>query len=330
MTTQTQTQTQTSSAWKRFRSQKRSLLGLILVAAILLFALFAPSLATHDAMTSHFDTGCDALGNPVAPNREFLLGTDLIFRDQLSTLLGGVLGMVGGYFEGRRGFPIPWLALALFILFLVNGHSAALALLVLLLVLSIPAVAKLLPQVVRTTLLGKVRVNADSVLGVSIDVGLSFPFLLLVLAIGAAFEKATMFTILLTLGLTGWMGIARIVRAKTLEVRRRDFVTASLGLGQSTARILAKHILPNVSGPLFAIATLSVGPMIVAESVLSYLGVGISPPEPTWGHMLLEGQELLQSAPWLFFAPASMIVLSALGFNLLGEGLRDAYSERLR
>jgi peptide/nickel transport system permease protein len=176
----------------------------------------------------------------------------------------------------------------------------------------------------RSMLLQRSNVNLDDVIGVAVDVGLSFPFLLLVMAVAASFEKANIWTILLTLGLTSWLGIARVIRAKTLEIRSREFVVAAQALGQSTPRILVTHILPNVRGALVAIATLSVGPMIVAESVLSYLGVGLAPPTPTWGHMLQEGQEVLSSAPWLFFAPSVLILLTTLGFNMLGEGLRSS------
>jgi ABC-type dipeptide/oligopeptide/nickel transport system permease subunit len=161
-----------------------------------------------------------------------------------------------------------------------------------------------------------------------VDVGLAFPFLLLVMAIGSALERTTPATIMLTLGLTGWLGIARIVRSKTMTIRNLDFVLASRALGQSTPSILVRHVLPNVAGPVVVLATISVAQMIVAESVLSYLGAGVSPPTPTWGQMLFEGQDFYAVAPWMLAAPAVMILLSVFGFNLLGEGLRDALDPR--
>src|SRR5690606_28729412 len=130
---------------------------------------------------------------------------------------------------------------------------------------------------------------------------------LIVMALGAALDRTTATTIFLTLGLTGWLGVARVIRAKTLQVRSLDFVVAARALGQSTWRILARHVLPNVAGPLVVIATILVAQMILAESVLSYLGAGISPPTPTWGHMLLEGQDYLTAAPWISGAPAAAI-----------------------
>jgi peptide/nickel transport system permease protein len=158
----------------------------------------------------------------------------------------------------------------------------------------------------------------------AVDVGLSFPFLLLVMAIGAAVERTTVGTVLLILGLTGWLGTARLVRAKTLQIRALDFIVAARALGQSTPRILVSHVLPNVAGPLLVVATFSVAQMIVAEGALGFLGVGVAPPTATWGGMLYDGQDYTLVAPWVLLAPASALVLSVLGFNLLGEGLRDA------
>jgi peptide/nickel transport system permease protein len=160
------------------------------------------------------------------------------------------------------------------------------------------------------------------------DVLLAFPFLLLVMAIGASLDRTTSVTIFLTLGATGWLGMARVLRAKTMQVRGLDYVEASRALGQSTARLLFKHVLPNVVGPLIVTATVLVAQMVIADSILSYLGVGISPPTPTWGRMLLEGQDDYLVAPWLVAAPAVAILLAVWGFNMLGEGLRDALDPR--
>jgi peptide/nickel transport system permease protein len=137
-------------------------------------------------------------------------------------------------------------------------------------------------------------------------------------------ERTTPTTIALTLGLTGWLGTARIIRAKTMQIRALDFVVASRALGQRAPQIILRHILPNVSGPLIVVATISVAQMILAESVLSFLGAGVAPPTPTWGHMLYEGQDYLSIAPWISVAPGVAIMATVLGFNLLGEGLRDA------
>jgi peptide/nickel transport system permease protein len=157
-----------------------------------------------------------------------------------------------------------------------------------------------------------------------VDIGLSFPYLVLVMAIGAAVGDTTVVTLLLVLGLTSWFGTARIIRSKTIQVRSLDFTLAGRALGQSSAMIVLKHVLPNVTGPLIVIASASVAQMIIAESVLSYLQVALPPPQATWGRMLQEGQRHYTLAPRLAFFPGLLIFLSVLGFNLVGEGLRDA------
>jgi peptide/nickel transport system permease protein len=180
----------------------------------------------------------------------------------------------------------------------------------------------------ESVLASALYLDADTALMRVVDVLLSFPFLLLVMALGAALDRTSVATILWTLGLTGWLGTARVVRARTLQVKALDFVLAARALGQSSAGIVARHLLPNVAGPLIVIATASVAQMILAESVLSYLGVGIAPPTATWGRLLFEGQDAYLSAPWMLAAPAAAIVVSVFGFNLLGEGLRDALDPR--
>jgi ABC-type dipeptide/oligopeptide/nickel transport system permease subunit len=270
----------------RLVRDRGALTGAVLVACLVAFALLFPLVSSHDPFASDFARGIGPSGGPAPPGSAFLLGTDRIFRDELVRLACGA-------------------RLSLFI--------AASATLLATAIGGIVGIAA-----------GFFRGVTDLVLMRLVDVGLAFPFLLLVMAIGAALGKTTPATILLVLGLTGWLGSARIVRAKTIQIRDADFVTASRALGQSTPRILFLHVLPNVAGPLAVLATLSIAQMIVAESVLSYLGAGIAPPTPTWGHMLFEGQDMALVAPWTLVAPAVAILVSTLAFNLLGEGLRDA------
>jgi peptide/nickel transport system permease protein len=130
------------------------------------------------------------------------------------------------------------------------------------------------------------------------------------------------------LGLTAWTGTARVIRAKTLQLRELEFVTASRALGQSTPSILLRHVLPNVVGVAIVLATNSVATMIVAEAALSFLGLSIPPPAASWGRMLDDGRPYATLAPWLLVAPAIAILLAVLGFNLLGEGLRDAFDPK--
>lgn len=269
---------------RRFES-RAARVGAALVGMLLLFAIGGPFLSGHDPYASDFVAGITPEHLPAPPSPAFWFGTDRLFRDVFTRLAVGAR------------------------LSLVIGLAAT-------------AVATTVGAIVGV--LAGWFDRLDGPLMRIVDVGLAFPFLLIVMALGAALERTTATTILLTLGLTGWLGTARVVRAKTLQIRRLDFVTAAHALGQSTAGILVRHVLPNVAGPLTVISTISVAQMILAESVLSYLGAGIAPPTPTWGHMLFEGQDYLTAAPWIAAAPGGAILVAVLGFNLLGEGLRDA------
>jgi ABC-type dipeptide/oligopeptide/nickel transport system permease subunit len=236
----------------------------------------------------------------------------------IAAVIGAAVGIVAG-FASERPPRVPWVTLA--------GLGTGL----LAIALGSPLVAATL--VGFGIWLGRARtagprVDVDGVLMRTVDALLAFPFLLLVMAVGAAFERTSAWTVFVVLGTTSWLGIARVLRAKTMQVRSREFVVAARALGQSTAGILIKHLLPNVAGTLLVLSTLQVAQMMIAESVLAYLGVGVSPPTPTWGRMLFEGQDEYLVAPWLALAPGAAIVLSVWGFNLLGEGLRDALDAR--
>jgi peptide/nickel transport system permease protein len=245
----------------------------------------------------------------------------------IATAIGTVVGIVAGWFQGERGPRVPAITLALSfgaIAALVYERGRVAGLLVTL-AMTIYVVALLKP---KRALSRGLNVDLDSVLMRTVDIGLSFPFLLLVMAIGAALEKTSVGTILLVLGFTGWLGTARIVRARTMQLRHLEFIDAARALGQKTPRVLLFHVLPNVAGPIVVIATAQVAQMIIAESVLAFLGAGVSPPTPTWGGMLAQGQDYVAISPRLVLAPAIAILLTVLGFNLIGEGLRDALDPR--
>ncbi|HEY9225003.1 MAG TPA: ABC transporter permease [Gemmatimonadaceae bacterium] len=161
------------------------------------------------------------------------------------------------------------------------------------------------------------------------DVTLAFPTLLLLIALVAALQPS-LTVVFITIGLVGWAGMARLVRGQVLVVRELEFVQAERALGARDARILIQHILPSVVAPVVIAATLGVAGAIMAESSLSFLGLGVQPPKPSWGSMIADGRDLyqLRRAPWTSFFPGLAIGAAVLGFNLLGDALRDALDPR--
>ena len=154
------------------------------------------------------------------------------------------------------------------------------------------------------------------------DVLLALPRLVLLL-VGVALWRPGLDTILVVLVGTGWMGVARLVRAETIAVRERPFVPAAAALGASSARLLLRHVLPNAIGPAIVATTLGVGNAVLLESGLSFLGLGIQPPAPSWGNMIAGGRDLLVVAPWIALAPGMALVLTVLATTLLGDAWRD-------
>lgn len=161
-----------------------------------------------------------------------------------------------------------------------------------------------------------------------VDVMLCFPSFFLILAV-IAFLEPSLFNIMAVIGLTSWMSVARLVRAETLSLRERDFIQAARLSGAGTARILLRHILPNAAAPVLVSATLGVAGAILLESGLSFLGIGVQYPLPSWGNILIEGKQTLGVAWWLSVFPGLAVLFIVLGYNLLGEGLRDALDPRL-
>jgi ABC-type dipeptide/oligopeptide/nickel transport system permease subunit len=163
------------------------------------------------------------------------------------------------------------------------------------------------------------------------DVTLAFPTLLLLVALVAALQPS-LGVVLFTIGVVGWAGMARIVRAQVLVVRQLEYVHALRALGARDVRIVVRHVLPNVVAPVVIAATLGVAGAIMAEAALSFLGLGVAPPTPSWGSMIAEGRDLsqLRTAPWTSLFPGVAIGAAVLGFNLLGDALRDALDPRFR
>jgi peptide/nickel transport system permease protein len=169
----------------------------------------------------------------------------------------------------------------------------------------------------------------DTLLMRLVDVLISFPLLVLLIAVIALFQPS-IFLVVVVLGLTLWPSTARIVRGEVLSLRQREFIQAAHALGLGAGRIILRHIVPNVLGPVIVAATLGLGNIILIEAGLSFLGMSVQPPTPSWGNMIEDGREFLVRAWWVATFPGLAIVLTVVAFNLIGDGLRDALDPRLR
>ncbi|HEU0013334.1 MAG TPA: oligopeptide ABC transporter permease [Longimicrobium sp.] len=226
------------------------------------------------------------------PSSEHLLGTDKFGRDVLTRMLYG----------SRISLSIGFIAV---------GISITLGTLV-------------------GALSGYFGGWVDAVLMRFTDLMLSFPRLVLLIVVIAVFENSSIFLVVVVLGLTGWMGTSRIVRGEVLSLREREFVQAARALGMSDFRIIMRHVIPNTMAPVIVSATLGIGLTILTEASLSFLGLGVQPPTPSWGNMVADGRDALTAAWWITTFPGLAIVLTVVAFNLLGDGLRDALDPRLR
>jgi peptide/nickel transport system permease protein len=169
----------------------------------------------------------------------------------------------------------------------------------------------------------------DSALMRLVDLMLCFPAFFLILAVIAVLEPS-IWNIMAVIGLTSWMSVARLVRAEFLSLREREFVTAARALGASDTRLILRHMLPNALAPVMVSATLGVAGAILTESALSFLGLGVQPPTPSWGNILTAGKDNIEIAWWLSVFPGLAILVTVMSYNLLGEGIREAIDPRLK
>jgi ABC-type dipeptide/oligopeptide/nickel transport system permease subunit len=281
-----------SRAFRRFRRNKGALAGLVLVVAVTALGLVGPWLAPYDPVEQFADTLLLGNGLPAGPgvDSRHWLGGDILARDELSRLLSGA----------RVSMLVAYLATALAVLIGVTLGLVS----------------------------GYVGGRTDTLLMRLVDVVLSMPFLLIAIVMQRVWDAPGIWTICVVLGVLSWTTLARITRAKTMEARELDYIQAARALGLGHFRILARHVLPNVIGPIIAIATILVARMIIAESALSFLGLGVRPPTASWGSMLNDSQSLLLGVPRLTLYPAVLISMAVFGFNLFGEGLRDAFDPK--
>lgn len=168
----------------------------------------------------------------------------------------------------------------------------------------------------------------DALLMRAVDSGLAIPRVFLLIVVLALWEHGGVAALILVLGLTGWFGTSRLVRAEVQSVRQRDFILAARALGLSGTRIALRHVLPNVAAPIIVTATLGVGNTVLLEAALSFLGIGVRPPLPSWGNMIADGQAYLPTDPAQAIVPGLAVVATVMAFSFLGDALRDAWDPR--
>jgi peptide/nickel transport system permease protein len=270
--------------WKRFRRDGLAVFGLATIAVLVAAAISAPWIVPYDPSEQFFD-GLTLEGAPLPPGERFWFGTDTNGRDQFSRLLYGA----------RTSLLIGIVA---------NGIAVLIG-----------------------TTLGLVAGYVRGVLGAAImrftDLMMAFPALLLAIAL-AAILKPGLNIVILVIALVNWVQIARVIYTETVGLSEREYIEAARAMGAGTTRILLRHLLPHLVPTVIVYATLGIATTVLLESMLSFLGRGVQPPTPAWGMMIFESQSYFLNAPWLVFIPGAAILILALAFNLVGDGLRDA------
>jgi peptide/nickel transport system permease protein len=260
-----------------------ALFGLSVIVIIVLAAVLAPLIAPFDPANQMFD-GLTLEGSPLPPGGQFLLGTDLLGRDLLSRLL----------FGARTSLIVGVVA---------NG------------------VAVIIGAAIGITA-GFLGGFLGSVLMRFTDLMTAFPALLLAIVLAALFHPS-LWIVALVIAMVNWVQLARVLYTETRSLAQREFVEAEWSIGAGRLRILLRHVLPHLLSTILVYGTLGIATTVLLEATLSFLGVGVQPPTPSWGNIINENQTYFTSAPWLVFFPGVAIILLALGFNLVGDALRD-------
>ncbi|TPW29649.1 ABC transporter permease [Pararhizobium mangrovi] len=268
---------------RRLLSRPLAVVGLAIIGIVTFGAIFAPWLTPYGVDDQMFD-GLTLQGAPLPPNGHFLLGTDLLGRDLLTRIL----------FGARTSLIIGIVA---------NGVSLAIG------------------SAVGITA-GYFRGWVGTILMRFTDLMMAFPALLLAICLAAVFTPS-LWIVAMVIALVNWVQIARVVYTETRSISEREFVDAERSLGAGSMRILTKHILPHLVPIIIVWGTLGISVTVLLEATLSYLGVGVQPPTPSWGNIIFENQTYFQAAPWLVFFPGAAILALALAFNLVGDALRD-------
>ncbi|MGH7392631.1 MAG: ABC transporter permease [Candidatus Rokuibacteriota bacterium] len=276
---------------RRLTRRRTALFGLAVVAFVVATATAAPLLASFDPVEQRIADRLKPPGWRDEAGRLHVLGTDHLGRDLLARVIFGAR-------------PALLVGVAAVLISGIIGMAAGL-------------------------LAGYFGGRVDDVLMRLGDVQLAFPFILLAIAVIGVLGPSLP-VIIVVIGVSSWVIYARVVRGTVLSLREREFVHAARALGARDGRILARHILPNAFTPWLVVATLDMARVIVIESALSFLGLGVQPPAPTWGGMLADGRVYLTTSWWLATFPGLAIVVTVLGINLFGDGLRDTLDPRLK
>jgi peptide/nickel transport system permease protein len=275
----------------RLARRRTALVGAIVVALVIATALAAPWLSPFDPVGQDIGHRLEAPGWRDAGGGLHPLGTDHLGRDLLARVIFGAQ-------------PALLVASAAVLISGVLGMAAGLS-------------------------GGYFGGRVDDVLMRLADVQLAFPFILLAIAVIGVLGPSLL-TIIVVIGVSSWVVYARVVRGVVLTLREREFVQSARALGAGDGRIVVRHILPNTFAPWLVVATLDMARVIVIESALSFLGLGVQPPDPTWGGMLADGRVYITTAWWLATFPGLAILVTVLGINLFGDGLRDTLDPRLK
>jgi len=270
--------------FRRLGHAKTGIAGLVMVSLMLAMALFAPFISPRDPLEQDLHARLRPPFWEEKTDPKYKMGTDQVGRDMLSRLIYGA-------------------QISLSIGFLTMAFSA-------------------LVGITLGILAGFYRGVLDSVISNCVNIMMSFPYILLAISVMAAAGPGYI-NLVMVLGLTGWPVYTRLVRAEVIELKSRDFVTAARALGGRNSGVILKHILPNLASSIIVLATFEMARMIIRESFLSFLGLGIPPPNASWGGMLAEGRSYMLNLWWLAAIPGSAIFFTTLGINLLGDGLRD-------
>lgn len=268
---------------KAMLRQPTALFGLIIVLVVIALAVTAPWVAPFNPDEQMFD-GLSLEGAPLPPGGPYLLGTDTLGRDLFSRML----------FGARTSLVIGLVA---------NGIAVAIGLFI-------------------GILAGYMRGLVSNILMRFTDLMMAFPALLLAIVL-AALLRPSLWIVAMVIALVNWVQVARIVYTETRGLVERDFIMAERSLGAGHMRVLFLHILPHLVPTAIVWGTLGIATTVLLEATLSFLGIGVQPPQPSWGNIIFESQSYFQAAPWLVFFPGAIILLTALSFNLVGDALRD-------